>query len=135
MEKLTKKKLSLIHTRCLNLIRKKPPEFLVFKKLRYYGWCYDSSFGIDEQIIVDHRKSPIRTVYHECLHYLYPDWSETKVLNVESKMVNRLSMLEIANFMKIFSIKFYENELKKARSKKRKKTKRKKPTNKNKTVD
>lgn len=120
MGKLTKKQISFFHKRCLNLIRKKPPEFLVFKKLRYFGWCYDSSFGVDEQLVIDHRKSPIRTVYHECLHYLYPDWSETKVLNVESKMINRLSMLEIASFMRIFSIKVYENELKKARSKKRK---------------
>jgi hypothetical protein len=134
MERLTKKKLSLIHKRCVNLIRRKPCEFVVFKKLRYFGWCYDSSYGEDEQLVIDHRKSPIRTAYHECLHYLYPEWSETKVLTVESKMINRLSMLEIAQFMKYISIKLYKNELLKKIQKTKKANKRKKLKIKNKSV-
>ena len=126
MEKLTKKKLSLFHTRCLNLIRRKPPEFLVFKKLGCFGWCdYE-----EDMLAFDHRKSPIRTAYHECLHYLYPEWSETKVLRVESKMINNLSLLEITQFLKYLAIKLYKNELSKKLVKKRKNAKRKKPTNK-----
>ena len=122
MERLTKRKLSLYHTRCVNLIRRKPPEFLVFKKLGIFGWClYD-----EDILLVDPRKSPIRTAYHECLHYLYPDWSETKVLRVESKMINKLSMLEIAQFMKYVSIKLYKSELIKKIIKTRKINKRKK---------
>jgi hypothetical protein len=122
MERLTKKKLSLYHTKCVNLIRRKPPDFLVFKKLGIYGWCIYE----DDLILVDHRKSPIRTAYHECLHYLYPEWSETKVLRVESRMINKLSMLEIAQFMKYVSIKLYKNELSKKIFKTRKANKRKK---------
>ena len=122
MERLTKKQLSLYHTRCVNLIRRKPPEFMVFKKLGIYGWCrYE-----DDVLLVDHRKSPIRTAYHECLHYLYPDWSETKVLRIESRMINKLTMLEIAQFMKYVSIKLYKSELTKKIFKTRKANKRKK---------
>jgi hypothetical protein len=122
MERLTKKKLSMYHTRCVNLIRRKPSDFLVFKKLGIFGWClYD-----EDVLLVDHRKSPIRTAYHECLHYLYPEWSETKVLRVESKMINKLSMLEIAQFMKYVSIKLYKSELSKKIFKTRKANKRKK---------
>jgi len=122
MERLTKKKLSLYHTRCVNLIRRKPSDFLVFKKLGIYGWCVYE----DDVLFVDHRKSPIRTAYHECLHYLYPEWSETKVLRVESRMINNLSMLEIAQFMKYVSIKLYKNELSKKIFKTKKANKRKK---------
>jgi len=122
MERLTKKQLSLYHTRCVNLIRRKPPEFMVFKKLGIYGWCrYE-----DDVLLVDHRKSPIRTAYHECLHYLYPDWSETRVLRIESRMINKLTMLEIAQFMKYVSIKLYKSELTKKIFKTRKANKRKK---------
>ena len=122
MERLTKKKLSLYHTKCVNLIRRKPPEFMVFKKLGIFGWClYD-----EDIILVDPRKSPIRTAYHECIHYLYPDWSETKVLRAESQMINKLSMLEIAQFMKYVSIKLYKSELSKKIFKTRKANKRKK---------
>lgn len=125
MERLTKKQLSLYHNRCVNLIRRKPPEFLVFKKLGIYGWCVYE----DDVLLVDHRKSPIRTAYHECLHYLYPEWSETKVLRVESRMINKLSMLEIAQFMKYVSIKLYKSELSKKIFKTRKANKRKKAKN------
>jgi hypothetical protein len=122
MQRLTKKEMSLIHKRCVNLIRRKPPEFLVFKKLGIYGWClYD-----EDVLLVDHRKSPIRTAYHECIHYLYPDWSETRVLRAESQMINKLSMLEIAQFMKYVSIKLYKSELSKKIFKTRKANKRKK---------
>ena len=130
MERLTKKQLSLYHTRCVNLIRRKPPEFMVFKKLGIYGWCrYE-----DDVLLVDHRKSPIRTAYHECLHYLYPEWSETKVLRIESRMINKLTMLEIAQFMKYVSIKLYKSELTKKIFKTRKANKRKKIKKKNKSV-
>jgi hypothetical protein len=122
MEKYTKNDLSFFHKRCLNLIKRKPPEFMVFKKLGIFGWClYD-----EDTLLVDHRKSPIRTAYHECLHYLYPEWSETKVMRVESRMINKLSMLEIAQFMKYFSLKLYKHELSKSMIEKRKKTKQKK---------
>lgn len=103
---------------------------MVFKKLNFFGWClYD-----EDILIVDPRKSPIRTAYHECLHYLYPDWSETKVLRVESRMINKLTMLEIAQFMKYVSIKLYKNELTKKIFKTRKVNKRKKLKKKNKSV-
>jgi hypothetical protein len=125
MEKISKKQLSFYHNKCLNLIKRKPPEFMVFKKLGIYGWClYD-----EDTLLVDHRKSPIRTAYHECLHYVFPEWSETKVMRVESRMINKLSMLEIAQFMKHLSAKLYKHELSKSIIRKRKISKRKKQKN------
>ena len=126
MKKISKKELkelNLFHIRCLNLVRRKPPEFFVFKKLGCFGWC---DYELD-MVALDHRKSPIRTAYHECLHYLYPEWSETKVLRVESRMINNLSMLEITNFLKYLAIKLYKGELAKKflKSKTKKKLKSK----------
>jgi hypothetical protein len=124
MERITKKKISLFHTRCLNLVRRKPPEFFIFKKLGCFGMCdYEQ-----DVLLFDHRKSPIRTAYHECLHYLYPEWSETKVLYTESRMINNLSLLEITQFLKYLAIKLYKNELTKKLVKKRKVARRKKLT-------
>ena len=125
MEKYTKEDLSFFHKKCVNLIKRKPPEFMVFKKLKIFGWCLYE----EDTLLVDHRKSPIRTAYHECLHYLYPDWSETKVMRVESRMINKLTMLEIAQFMKHLSAKLYKHELSKSLIRKRKISKRKKQKN------
>jgi hypothetical protein len=118
MEKFSKKDLLLIYKKCLNLVKRKPPEFFLFKKMRcYQGSCDYTS----ETLEFDHRKEFIRTAYHECVHYLYPDWSETKVLYVESRLINSISILDTANFLKYISLKLYKSELQKTISKKRKK--------------
>ncbi|NBO36931.1 hypothetical protein EBU91_05305, partial [bacterium] len=79
-----------------------------------------------EVLEFDHRKDFIRTAYHECVHYLYPDWSETKVLHVESRLINAIPTFETARFLKYISIKLYKSELQKTLIKKRKKRKKKK---------
>jgi hypothetical protein len=122
MAKMTKKEISNYHKRCLNLIRRKPPEFLLFKKLSICGWClYD-----EDLLVFDYRKDFLRTAYHECLHYLYPEWSETKVIRAESVLINRLSLLEITTFLKHLAIKLHKLEVrnKKIETRKKNKTKR-----------
>jgi hypothetical protein len=117
MRKLNKKHITEVYKKCLNLIRRKPPGFVVFKKLRYYGWC-----KADEDILeVDHRKDMLRTAYHECIHYLYPDWSETMVLYAESRVVNNCTILDNVRFLKHLSDKVYKAVLKQSRIKKAKK--------------
>jgi hypothetical protein len=122
MKKLTKRHLTQIHNRCLNLIRRKPSTFFIFRKLSgYYGVCdYEK-----DVVELDHRRDVVRTAYHECVHYLYPDWSETQVLYAESRLINTLSVLDVARFLKYLAIKLYKSELQKIYLKKRKKKKKK----------
>jgi hypothetical protein len=69
----------------------------------------------------DHRKDLVRTAYHECVHYLYPAWSETKVLYTESRLINCVSLLDTTRFLKYLSTKLYKAELQKSLVEKRKK--------------
>ena len=111
-----------MHNRCLNLIRRKPPTFFIFRKLSgYYGVCdYEN-----DVVELDPRRDVVRTAYHECVHYLYPNWSETQVLYAESRLINVLSVLDVALFLKYLSDKLYKSELKKVCLEKRKKKKKK----------
>ena len=107
MEKLSKRDLEAIYNQCLRLVRRKPAEFFVFKKLRCCGICsYD-----DDTILLDHRRSVISTAYHECIHYLYPEWSESRVLYTESRIINSISVLDTTLFLKYLSIKVYKAAL------------------------
>lgn len=124
MKRMTLKDLNLIHNKCLNLVRRKPPNFFIFRKLGgYYGLCdYEK-----DVVELDHRRDVLRTAYHECVHYLYPEWCETQVLYVESRLVNVLSLFDITKFLKYLAIKLYKSELQKkflqTKKKKRKKKK------------
>ena len=120
MKKLTKRQLVQIHNRCINLIRRKPPSFFIFKKMRGFdGSCNWTDIEIDP------RTNLISTAYHECVHYLFPDWSETQVLYAESRLINSLSVLDITFFLKHLAIKLYKGEVQKIISEKRKKKKKK----------
>jgi hypothetical protein len=128
MHRLNKKNIAQIYQRCLSLIRRKPPEFLVFKKLSIYGWCkYD-----EDVLVIDHRKDLLRTAYHECIHYLYPEWSETMVIYAESRVINQCSIFENAKFLMHLSFKVYKSALthslhvhREARARKKRKNKTK----------
>jgi hypothetical protein len=76
-------------------------------------------------IEIDPRTNLISTAYHECVHYLFPDWSETQVLYAESRLINSLSVLDITFFLKHLAIKLYKGEVQKIISEKRKKKKKK----------
>lgn len=119
MKRLTKRQINRIHEQCLNLVRRKPPCFFLFKKLHCYGICdYENNV-----LEIDHRRDMLRTAYHECVHYLYPDWSETQVLYTESRLINALSLLDITRFLKYLAIKLYKAELQKSLAKKKRKKK------------
>lgn len=116
MRKLNKSHITDIYKRCLSLIKRKPPGFVIFKKLRYHGWCKEA----EDILEVDHRKDMLRTAYHECIHYLYPAWSETQVIYAESRVVNNCSILQNVKFLKYLIEKVYSSVLKQNRAKKRK---------------
>lgn len=122
MEKLSKKDVQSIYDQCFRLVKKKPPEFFIFEKLKVCGWClYD-----EDMIKLDHRKDVIRTAYHECVHYIYPNWSETQVIYAESRLINSISILNTIKFMKIIFEKLYKSELYKILKESKKKNSKKK---------
>ena len=117
MLKLQQEHITQIYKKCLSLLKRKHSGFIVFKKLQCYGWC-----KWDEDVLeVDPRKDLLRTAYHECIHYLYPDWSETQVIYAESRLINQCSILENIKFLKILTEKVYQSALKEARAKRKRK--------------
>jgi hypothetical protein len=123
MKKLTKNDVKAVYNRCLSLVRRKSPEFFIFKKLKICGWCLYE----EDAVIIDYRKDMLRTAYHELIHYLYPEWSESQVIYAESRVVNGMSVLDNARFLKFLSIKTYKSalhdDLQKRRARKKKKIK------------
>jgi hypothetical protein len=134
MKKITKTEISIIYKRCLNLVKRKPAEFFSLRKMRgTHGICNwtDLVFNPSGEFLA--------TAYHECIHYLFPEWSETQVLYTEKRVINGVSQLENAAFLKHISSKIYKSEIqrnflekieKKSKYKKRKPLRIKKLSNK-----
>jgi hypothetical protein len=104
--KLSKKEIQDIYFKCLRLVKTKPPEFFNFRKMRgTVGLCYWTD------IELDYRRDLIPTAFHELMHYLYPEWSESSILYAESRIMNICTPLEIAVFLKHLANKLYKAEL------------------------
>lgn len=70
-----------------------------FKKLRLYrGFIHYTIFPVVVEL--DHRDKLFSTLLHEFLHYAHPTWSETKILEMERKLVNSLSPVQVKNIIK-----------------------------------
>lgn len=108
MKRLTKKQVLDIHEKCLNLVKRKPPEFFQLKKMRrYQGSCNWTD------IELDYRTELLSTAYHECVHYLFPDFSESMVLYTEKRIVNVCDPFDISYFLKTLANKLYKSEFQK----------------------
>jgi hypothetical protein len=108
MKRLTKKQVLDIHEKCLNLVKRKPPEFFQLKKMRRYQGSCDWT-----DIEIDYRKELLSTAYHECVHYLFPDFSESMVLYTEKRLINVCDPFDISYFLKILANKLYKSEFQK----------------------
>jgi hypothetical protein len=108
MKKLTRKQIEEIHEKCVNLVKRKPAEFFQFRKMK-------ASVGLCNwtDIELDYRRDLLSTAYHECVHYLFPDHSESMVKYIESRIVNVCEPLDLAYFLKILANKLYKSELQK----------------------
>ena len=53
----------------------------------------------DDLIELNPKGELIPTVVHEVLHHLHPDWSETKVLEYESKIMQLLSSRQMVRIL------------------------------------
>jgi len=108
MIRLSENEISTLYKRCLSLVKRKPAEFFSLKKMRgVHGICNwtDLVFNPSGELLA--------TAYHECIHYLFPDWSETQVLYAEKRVINGVSQLENAAFLKHISNKIYKSEIQK----------------------
>jgi hypothetical protein len=124
MKKLGKIKIKRLYDRCLNLARRKPAEFFMLKKMRgAHGYCNWSELEFNPS------GELLATAYHECIHFIEPEWCETQVLYAEKRIINNLSFLEHARFLKYIAMKLYKSELQRhaeiRRKKKKKITKKK----------
>ena len=105
--RFSKRQLNKLYQDCLKLVKSKKPNFFSLRKMRgSMGLCYD------DMLEFDYRKDIIPTMFHECIHFLYPDWSETKVLTAEKRLINHITPLQTAFFLKEISNKIYRSELK-----------------------
>lgn len=106
VKKLTNAEIVKIHEKCLNLVKSKPADFFQLRKMK-------ASVGICNwtDIELDYRRDLISTAYHECVHYLYPDYSESMVRYIESRIINCCNSLDISYFFKTLANKLYKSEL------------------------
>lgn len=96
--KLTKKDSIKIFNKVIKLIKESDLEFFKLKKLKgVMGYC-----EWEDGIIIDYRKELIPTLIHECIHFLYPSWSETQVLYAEKRVVNSISLAQVIKILKQF---------------------------------
>ncbi len=123
MEKLGKIKIKKLYNRCLSLVKRKPAEFFLFKRMRgAHGYCNWTDIELNPS------GELLSTAYHECIHYIEPKWCETQVLYAESRMRNIVTYLDHARFLKYISSKLYKSELQRhfsSRVKRKKRTSKK----------
>lgn len=50
-------------------------------------------------IYLDPKEQVLPTFIHECLHVLYPEWKESRVLLTEKRIFNSLSEKQIRNLL------------------------------------
>jgi len=106
MEKLGRPKIKRLYSKCLNLVKRKPAEFFLLKKMRgVHGYCNWTDIEINPS------GELLATAYHECIHYIHPEWCETQVLYAEKRMINLMTYLDHARFLKDISLKLYKSEL------------------------
>lgn len=94
---MTKKEINNIVRRLYYLLNKGTTKIDLQKFPRIYVGEYKYD---EDKITIDPRKEIISIFIHEALHKWHPDWSETKVLKMESKIVNQLSKRQFVNILK-----------------------------------
>ena len=92
---------SQVHTYTRKLYRfLRDGHLIEFRKLRVYRGFIHFSASKSTRVELDPRDRVLSTLIHEFLHYQHPDWSESKVLNMERKLINNLSSVQVRNIIK-----------------------------------
>lgn len=97
-KKLTEKECLKIFNRITRLIKKSHLNFFRFRKLKgAMGYC-----EWENGIVLDYRRELVPTLIHECIHYLEPEWSESRVLYAEKRVVNFINNKQLLKLLKLF---------------------------------
>jgi hypothetical protein len=72
------------------------PEIFILEKL--YD-CQGECDWTEDTIKLDYRQQFLSTAVHEVLHYIHPDWCETRVLREEMKIMNSLSICQVRHLI------------------------------------
>jgi hypothetical protein len=106
--KITDYQVEELINQCINFVEtSKIGFFKVTKMKKNYGLCR----WID--ILLDYRRDLPSTSFHEIIHALYPDWSETKVKYAEKRVINQIDTYRLAYFLKILHDKIFKYEKRK----------------------
>lgn len=99
IQKLSKKECIKIYDKIINLIITADTDFFKLQKLKgVMGYC-----AWEDGIMLDYRRELIPTLIHECIHYMYPDWSETQVLYAEKRIINTINLVQVIKLIKCFA--------------------------------
>ena len=69
----------------------------VLRHRKFKGNLHGIAFAAIQSMTVDFRKDALSTIIHECLHCMYPNFSEKKTLEIEAGIVNHMSQLQFQN--------------------------------------
>lgn len=76
--------------------------YIKLRKLRILRGFIETDDNPTE-LVLDYRDKLVPTLLHEFLHYQHPDWSETRILKMESELVNSLTIRQVRNIIKRFA--------------------------------
>lgn len=99
--KLTADDCIKLYNRILRVIKNPEVNFYIKKLKGVMGYCEWSS-----GITIDYRKEFISTLIHECLHYIEPQWNETKILYAEKRVINAITSEQIIKLLSAFVNRF-----------------------------
>jgi len=88
-------------TKKLYQLLKTQPDTVILKKL--WGNCCGLYHPDTDTIDIDFRRGIIPTLVHEALHKFHPNWSETKVWEHESKIMNSLTPRQVKNIIRMLA--------------------------------
>jgi hypothetical protein len=93
---MEKAKANYLLRRCYRLLAD-PSTLLRHRKFR--GQLHGISYATVQVMAVDFRKDALATIIHECLHIIYPNWSESAILDSEKGIVDSMTQQQFNNLM------------------------------------
>jgi len=91
---VTKSRADYYLHRCYKLLA---DEDTTLKHRRFKGNLHGIAYSCIQSMCVDFRKEALSTIIHECLHLLYPTWTEKKIREHETGIVNHMTQLQWQN--------------------------------------
>jgi len=76
------------------------PHLIDLKKIRGAAGEFNPS---DLTIKINYQHDIISVLIHECIHFYYPKWSETKVLKHEAYLMRQMGHRRAVNLLKRFA--------------------------------